>query len=176
MSTFYDAPNDYRNYLCHYGIKGMNRPHGLKYKKRGSSLREHRLNQVKTVTRQELEQRRADQEHERLAGEQETRINNRRAERHHDFEEVNRRREADRIAAEKHDEDKRRRQQVLEEENRHRAEAEAMERANTKAYHQTIHPLNKNLSRLADQVSPQRVHRRNSLLNQTRRVRRRHGH
>ena len=23
MSTFYDAPNDYRNYLCHYGVKGM---------------------------------------------------------------------------------------------------------------------------------------------------------
>lgn len=23
MSTFYDSPNDYRNYLCHYGVKGM---------------------------------------------------------------------------------------------------------------------------------------------------------
>lgn len=23
MGTFYDAPNDYRNYLCHYGVKGM---------------------------------------------------------------------------------------------------------------------------------------------------------
>ena len=46
MSTFYDSPNDYRNYLCHYGVPNMKRPHGLKYKKRGGSLREHRLNQV----------------------------------------------------------------------------------------------------------------------------------
>ena len=23
MSTFYESPNDYRNYLCHYGVKGM---------------------------------------------------------------------------------------------------------------------------------------------------------
>lgn len=23
MSAFYNAPNDYRNYLCHYGVKGM---------------------------------------------------------------------------------------------------------------------------------------------------------
>ena len=23
MGTFYEAPNDYRNYLCHYGVKGM---------------------------------------------------------------------------------------------------------------------------------------------------------
>lgn len=23
MSTFYEAPNDYRNYICHYGVKGM---------------------------------------------------------------------------------------------------------------------------------------------------------
>ena len=23
MGTFYDAPNDYRNYICHYGVKGM---------------------------------------------------------------------------------------------------------------------------------------------------------
>ena len=23
MSTFYDAPNDYRNYLSHHGVKGM---------------------------------------------------------------------------------------------------------------------------------------------------------
>lgn len=49
MSTFYDSPNDYRNYLCHYGVKRMNRPHGLKYKKRGGSLRAHRLEQVRKV-------------------------------------------------------------------------------------------------------------------------------
>lgn len=23
IATFYDSPNDYRNYLCHYGVKGM---------------------------------------------------------------------------------------------------------------------------------------------------------
>lgn len=23
METFYDAPNDYRNYLAHHGVKGM---------------------------------------------------------------------------------------------------------------------------------------------------------
>ena len=23
MSTFYESPNDYRNYLMHYGVKGM---------------------------------------------------------------------------------------------------------------------------------------------------------
>ena len=23
MGTFYDAPNDYRNYLAHHGVKGM---------------------------------------------------------------------------------------------------------------------------------------------------------
>lgn len=154
----------------------MKRPHGLKYKKRGGSLREHRLSQVKTVNRQEIEQRHSDREHEQSARNDQARVNNIQAERHHSAEDSQRRREAARIAAEKHDEDKRRRQQILEEENRHRAEAEARERANTKAYNQTIRPLNKNLSRLADQVSPQRVHRRNNLLNQTRRVRRRHGH
>lgn len=30
MGTFY-SKNDYRNYLAHYGVKGMNRPSGLKY-------------------------------------------------------------------------------------------------------------------------------------------------
>lgn len=33
MGTFY-SKNDYRNYLAHYGVKGMNRPSGLKYKTR----------------------------------------------------------------------------------------------------------------------------------------------
>lgn len=33
MGTFY-SKNDYRNYLAHYGVKGMNRPNGLKYKTR----------------------------------------------------------------------------------------------------------------------------------------------
>lgn len=23
IAAFYDSPNDYRNYLCHYGVKGM---------------------------------------------------------------------------------------------------------------------------------------------------------
>ena len=41
MSTF-EAPNDYRNYLCHYGVKGM------KWRKR-KTLREHRLDQVRKI-------------------------------------------------------------------------------------------------------------------------------
>lgn len=49
MSTFYESPNDYRNYLCHYGVPNMKRPHGLKYKKRGGSLRAHRLEQARKV-------------------------------------------------------------------------------------------------------------------------------
>lgn len=49
MSTFYDSPNDYRNYLCHYGVKGM------KWRKGRKSLREHRIEQVrKTINAEEL--------------------------------------------------------------------------------------------------------------------------
>ena len=41
MSTFYESPNDYRNYLCHYGVKGMRwRNHKSK------SLRDNRLAQM----------------------------------------------------------------------------------------------------------------------------------
>lgn len=149
MSTFYDAPNDYRNYLCHYGVPNMKRPHGLKYKKRGTSLREHRLNQAKTVTRQEAEQRRADQEeHERLAREHEARINNRRARRHQDLEETDRRREADRIAAERHDEKKRRQQEQLEFE----MQREAERRANTKGGNQSLSGDKKHLQNLINQT------------------------
>lgn len=62
MSTFYDAPNDYRNYLCHYGVPNMKRPHGLKYKKRGTSLRAHRLEQVrKSISGREM----TEDQHER---------------------------------------------------------------------------------------------------------------
>lgn len=44
MSTFYDSPNDYRNYLCHYGVKGM------KWRnRRKTSLRAHRLEQARKV-------------------------------------------------------------------------------------------------------------------------------
>lgn len=36
MGTFY-SKNDYRNYLAHYGVKNMKRPHGLKYKTKKKS-------------------------------------------------------------------------------------------------------------------------------------------
>ena len=31
MGTFYDAPNDYRNYLAHHGVKGMKWGHRKQY-------------------------------------------------------------------------------------------------------------------------------------------------
>lgn len=175
MSTFYDAPNDYRSYLCHYGVPNMKRPHGLKYKKRGTSLREHRLNQVKTATRQELEQRRSDQEHERLAREHEARINNRTAERHHDFEATNRRREADRIAAESHDEKKRRQQEQLEFE----MQREAERRANTKGGNQSLSGNRKRLQNLINQTGVVTPGRHQAMYYQQQinsRRRRRHSH
>jgi hypothetical protein len=43
MGTFY-SKNDYRNYLAHYGVKGMNRPSGLKYKTRKKTVGAPRSN------------------------------------------------------------------------------------------------------------------------------------
>lgn len=63
MSTF-EAPNDYRNYLCHYGVKGM------KWRKGRKTLRDHRIEQVrKTINSEEL------------TGEHENRIRQRETER-----------------------------------------------------------------------------------------------
>jgi hypothetical protein len=77
MSTFYDAPNDYRNYLCHYGVKGM------KWRKRiGQTLREHRLEQARKVINGEQ----MSGEHEdRIRQQQEYQSRNRRSnENHHE--------------------------------------------------------------------------------------------
>ena len=64
MSTFYESPNDYRNYLCHYGVKGM------KWRKGRKTLRDHRIEQVrKTINSEEL------------TGEHENRIRQRETER-----------------------------------------------------------------------------------------------
>ena len=113
MSTFYDSPNDYRNYLCHYGVKGMKRPSGLKYKTRGGkTLREHRLEQArKTINRDDLEQevyrhvqdRRVETEHTKPERERQDRIavqNSRREEkeREEEIRAEERRREEERRA------------------------------------------------------------------------------
>lgn len=135
MSTFYDAPNDYRNYLCHYGVPNMKRPHGLKYKKRGSSLREHRLNQVrKTGAIQDMDE------------ERDRRIRESRAESHSQASEDHRYEEIARARA--HDDEKRRRQEILNEHMRRETE----ERANTKGGNQSLSGDKKRLQNLINQT------------------------
>lgn len=138
MSTFYDSPNDYRNYLCHYGVKGMKRPHGLKYKKRGISLREHRLDQVlrirKTGALQDMNEDR------------DRRIRESRAESHSRASEDHRTEEISRARA--HDDEKRRQQEILEEHMRQEAER----RASTKGDNQSLSGDKKRLQNLVNQT------------------------
>ena len=171
MSTF-EAPNDYRNYLMHYGVKGMKwRNHRRSQMNPNYRLSSNR----KTINDREMRQRHSDQEHEQSARNHQTRVDNINAERHHSAEDSHRRREADRLAAEKHDEEKRRQQEALERHRQHEAEV----RANTKGGNQRVGRSTKIAQNLANQLGIMTPGRHQALYYQQQienRRRRRHGH
>lgn len=172
MSTFYDSPNDYRNYLCHYGVPNMKRPHGLKYKKRGGSLRAHRMEQARKVSGglrgldEERERRLREREEARqIANEHSTQDHANRAERSD--------REAYLREVQRHDEEKRRQQEILEEHMRQEAER----RANTKGG--SANDNSKRMQNFANQIGIMTRGRHQAMYHQQQienRRRRRHGH
>jgi hypothetical protein len=158
MSTFYDSPNDYRNYLCHYGVKGM------KWRnRRNTSLRAHRLEQARKVypwdrVREVNDENRARHEEREAA--------DRRSNRRSSGEEYNQYRE-----------DKLRRQEQIETERQREQERIA----GMKARGQTVTSNVKKNQNLLRQVGAlddsSNNHRMVGLMNQRGRVRRRrHGH
>lgn len=174
MSTFYDSPNDYRNYLCHYGVPNMKRPHGLKYKKRGGSLRAHRLEQARKVSGG---LRGLDEERERrLREREETRqISNEHSVQDHAHRAERSDREAYVRESQKHDEEKRRQQEIIEEHMRREAE----QRANTKGGNNRIGGNSKIVQNLTNQLGIMTRGRHQAMYYQQQienRRRRRHGH
>ena len=153
MSTF-EAPNDYRNYLCHYGVKGM------KWRnRRSTSLRAHRLEQARKLypwdrVREVNDENRARHE-EREA-----------ADRRSSGEEYNQYRE-----------NKLRRQEQIETERQREQERIAGMKAHGQAVTSNI-KRNQNLMRQVGALDDSsNYHRMTGLVNQRGRVRRRrHGH
>lgn len=153
MSTFYESPNDYRNYLMHYGVKGM------KWRKGRKSLREHRIEQaIKAYPWNRVRE-----------------VNDENRARHEEREAADRRSSGEEYN--QYRENKLRRQEQIETERQREQERIA----GMKAHGQTVAPNAKRIQNLLRQVGAlddsSNYHRVVGLTNQTGRVRRRrHGH